>query len=89
MRGMVSVMAKQPHIADNKPTVLSLEAGTYWWCSCGKSQTQPWCDGAHKGSGFSPVKLALDQPKTVALCMCKHSASPTLCDGSHGGLATP
>ena len=75
-----------PVIADKKPAVLDLAAGMYWWCRCGKSQKQPFCDGAHKGSGFAPLEFKLEQPKRVALCQCKHTAGVPFCDGAHKRL---
>ena len=76
----------QPETPDTRPAVLELEPGTYWWCSCGKSATQPFCDGAHKGGSFSPIKFEITEKKTVALCNCKHSKNGALCDGSHSAL---
>jgi CDGSH-type Zn-finger protein len=76
----------EPVIADTKPTVLELAAGTYWWCRCGKSKKQPYCDGAHKGSEFTPLKFELAEAKRVALCNCKHTAGQPFCDGSHKKL---
>lgn len=75
-----------PVIADKQPCQMVLEPGTYWWCSCGKSSTQPFCDGSHKGSEFAPVELKIDKKEEVWLCNCKHSAKPPYCDGSHKKL---
>jgi CDGSH-type Zn-finger protein len=75
-----------PHIAQKAPFVLNAAAGSYWWCACGLSKAQPHCDGSHKGSGFSPLKVDLKEPKTVAWCGCKHSQAGAFCDGSHGKL---
>lgn len=75
-----------PKIAKSSPFVLDMEAGTYFWCSCGKSTKQPFCDGSHKGSEFRPVKMVLDAPKKVAWCGCKHSANKPFCDGAHAKL---
>lgn len=76
----------QPVIFDKKPVVLQLAAGTYYWCSCGQSQNQPYCDGAHKGTEFTPVKFTLDEDKQVALCQCKMSANSPFCDGAHASI---
>ncbi|MEL6674211.1 MAG: CDGSH iron-sulfur domain-containing protein [Bacteroidota bacterium] len=75
-----------PHIAQKAPYALELEAGTYYWCSCGKSSNQPFCDGAHKGSSFTPVKTEITETKKVYLCGCKHSANAPFCDGVHKNL---
>jgi CDGSH-type Zn-finger protein len=76
----------EPVIADKKPTVLELEAGTSYWCSCGQSKNKPFCDGAHKGSGFAPLKFDLAENKKVALCNCKHTGNKPFCDGAHSKL---
>lgn len=76
----------QPNIPQKKPYVLELEAGTYFWCSCGKSNNQPFCDGSHKGSEFSPIKTVLEEGKRVALCGCKHTGNQPFCDGKHKDL---
>ena len=75
-----------PKVAARVPAVLELETGTYYWCACGESQNQPYCDGSHAGTGFSPVKLELPENKRVALCQCKHTDNPPLCDGRHAQL---
>jgi CDGSH-type Zn-finger protein len=74
-------------IAQKSPYAVAVEAGqSYYWCACGQSANQPFCDGSHKGSGFVPVKFEAAESKTVYFCGCKHSASPVLCDGSHAKL---
>ncbi|MEO0537315.1 MAG: CDGSH iron-sulfur domain-containing protein [Cyanobacteria bacterium P01_A01_bin.123] len=76
----------QPNIADTKPAVMELEAGNYFWCSCGNSANQPFCDGAHKGTDFTPLKFTLEEKQQVALCQCKVTQNPPFCDGSHAKL---
>lgn len=77
---------EKPVIAANQPAVLSLEPGTYYWCRCGRSKNQPFCDGAHKGTEFTPMEFTTTEKKTVALCQCKHTKNPPFCDGSHKSL---
>ncbi|ANV88430.1 MULTISPECIES: CDGSH iron-sulfur domain-containing protein [Cyanophyceae] len=78
-------MAK-PTIAAKKPMTLELEAGDYFWCACGKSADQPFCDGSHKGTEFKPQKFTLEEKKKVTLCLCKHTQDAPFCDGSHAKL---
>jgi len=73
-------------IAAKEPAVLELEAGTYYWCSCGKSAKQPFCDGSHEGTDFTPKVVEITEKQTVALCQCKHSKNGAFCDGSHKAL---
>jgi CDGSH-type Zn-finger protein len=80
------MMEKKPESPQMAPYVMELEEGRHWWCACGKSKNQPFCDGSHKGSGFSPVKLELSEKKKVALCGCKHTGNPPFCDGTHKKL---
>ncbi len=76
-----------PTIAQKGPYPVELEAGkSYFWCACGKSANQPFCDGSHKGTGFSPVKFEVAESKTACLCGCKHTGNPPFCDGTHKGL---
>lgn len=73
-----------PVRASNTPFATQVEAGKdYYWCSCGQSKNQPFCDGSHKGSTFTPVKYTADATKEVYFCGCKASANGPLCDGSH------
>ena len=74
--------------AQREPITLELEPGTYWWCACGRSADQPWCDGSHKGLEvkFRPVRVDIDKPGTYTLCACKQTASEPFCDGTHATL---
>jgi len=73
-------------IPQKAPFVIECEAGRYSWCSCGLSSKQPYCDGSHKGTGMTPIKIILEEKKTVAWCGCKHSNNGVFCDGSHNKL---
>jgi CDGSH-type Zn-finger protein len=75
-----------PEIPQKEPFGLQLEPGTYWWCACGRSKNQPFCDGSHKGTGFEPVKTEITSGKKVWLCGCKHTKNPPFCDGTHSSL---
>ena len=76
-----------PQIAQKAPYPVEVEAGkSYFWCACGKSAKQPFCDGSHKGSSFAPVKYTAEESKKVFFCGCKHSARTPLCDGIHKTL---
>ena len=77
----------KPVIASRLPEVLDLKPGEYWWCSCGKSSKQPFCDGSHKGTSFTPQKVEIKEKKKVALCNCKHSSNGPFCDGAHASLS--
>lgn len=77
----------QPEIPQKAPFAVDVEAGkSYWWCSCGRSQRQPFCDGSHAGTAFTPKEYKAEQSKTVYFCGCKHAKDGILCDGSHKGL---
>ena len=76
-----------PVIAQKEPYRLEVEAGkSYWWCACGKSAKQPFCDGSHKGTGFSPVEFKPEAAGIVSFCGCKRSAKAPRCDGTHRTL---
>ena len=77
----------QPVIARRKPYFCVLEKGkAYVWCACGRSKTQPFCDGSHRGSGFSPVEFKAEESGTIPFCGCKNSANKPRCDGTHRSL---
>lgn len=77
----------EPVIARKAPYPVEVEAGkTYWWCSCGKSASQPFCDASHKGSEFVPLQYKAEESKTVYFCGCKMSSNGALCDATHRNL---
>ena len=77
----------EPKIAQKAPYLLDLQPGTYWWCACGQSKNQPFCDGSHKAAGvFTPIKYTATESATVYFCGCKHSGNKPLCDGTHKSL---
>ncbi len=76
----------KPTVAQKGPYVMDLKPGTYWWCACGRSKNQPFCDGSHKGSEFAPVKFELEAAGQVALCGCKQTGTQPFCDGTHNKL---
>lgn len=77
----------EPTIAQKAPYPVEVEAGkTYYWCSCGKSKSQPFCDGSHKGSEFTPVAFTAEKAETKYFCGCKMSANKPFCDGAHNKL---
>ncbi len=76
-----------PIIAGKAPIAIELEKGkTYAWCSCGDSKNQPFCDGAHSGSEFTPKVFVAEESKTAYMCACKSTSNPGFCDGSHASL---
>jgi CDGSH-type Zn-finger protein len=80
-------MIPEAKIAQKGPYPVAVEAGkAYFWCACGRSTNQPFCDGSHRGTGFSPVKYEATESKTVYFCGCKHTASAPICDGTHSKL---
>jgi len=80
-------MTDTPEIAQKAPFGVDVEEGkNYFWCACGRSKTQPFCDGSHKGTGLAPVKYTAEASKKVFFCGCKHSQKAPMCDGTHSRL---
>ncbi|MCB1693685.1 MAG: CDGSH iron-sulfur domain-containing protein [Pseudomonadales bacterium] len=76
-----------PNIAQKAPFGIDVQAGkTYFWCACGKSSKQPFCDGSHADTTFLPVKFECTETKKVFFCGCKHSQTKPVCDGTHNSL---
>ncbi len=73
----------EPEIAQKAPYILEMEPGEYWWCRCGKSKNQPFCDGAHKETDIKPMQFTIGEKKQYALCGCKSSNNQPFCDGEH------
>jgi len=74
----------KPERASDTPYAVEVEAEkSYFWCACGKSANQPFCDGSHKGSEFTPVKFTVKESSKVYFCGCKLTKNQPVCDGSH------
>lgn len=68
--------------ASKAPIDVDVESGkTYWWCACGLSRTQPFCDGSHKGTAFSPLRYRAVEAGTKRFCVCKQTRTPPFCSG--------
>ena len=79
----------KPTIAQKAPYPVNVEAGkTYYWCSCGKSKNQPFCDGSHQGTEFTPKQFTATESKTIYFCGCKQSKNGMFCDGGQDRKST-
>jgi CDGSH-type Zn-finger protein len=77
----------QPTVAQKAPYKVELKEGErYWWCACGLSKSQPFCDGSHKVTEFRPIQYNATETKEAWLCGCKQSAGKPFCDGTHRKL---
>jgi CDGSH-type Zn-finger protein len=79
----------EPVIAKRSPYVLTETHGERFWCACGRSKGQPYCDDSHEGTGIEPVQVMIDKVHKVAWCGCKHTKTPPYCDGSHSKVPPP
>jgi CDGSH-type Zn-finger protein len=76
-----------PEIGGTQPIITNVTQGeTYWWCACGRSASQPLCDGSHSGTEFTPRSWQAPRTGKVAFCTCKRTANAPLCDGSHANI---
>ena len=76
-----------PDIPQKTPLRVDVEEGRkYFWCSCGKSDRQPFCDGSHQGTEFLPLTYVAETTRILYFCACKHTRGAPLCDGSHNSL---
>ena len=76
----------EPMIPQRSPYAVELAPGDYWWCACGQSKRQPFCDGSHKVTNFTPVEFKPTTSEKIWFCACKRSAKKPMCDGSHKRL---
>ncbi|NOX45758.1 MAG: CDGSH iron-sulfur domain-containing protein [Chlorobi bacterium] len=77
---------EKPRIAGYRSKKMDMEPGVYFYCTCGKSINQPFCDGEHKDSCFKPAKVTIEESKMVPWCLCKYSDKGHICDGKHREL---
>lgn len=77
-------MTEQAIVAKKGPYAVDVEEGkTYWWCACGRSNNQPFCDGSHEGTQFKPVEFVAEKTGKIALCGCKRTKNQPRCDDTH------
>ncbi len=77
----------EPVIASYSPVEVEVKEGeSYWWCTCGRSGNQPWCDGSHAGTDFTPQEYVPPRTRTLFLCACKHTKKGPFCDNTHNNL---
>eukprot|EP00730_Choanoeca_flexa_P007672 TRINITY_DN12373_c3_g2_i2.p1 TRINITY_DN12373_c3_g2~~TRINITY_DN12373_c3_g2_i2.p1 ORF type:complete len:118 (+),score=26.76 TRINITY_DN12373_c3_g2_i2:472-825(+) len=81
---MAAAVDQLPNVGGPGPIPVEVEAGkTYYWCACGRSANQPFCDGSHKGTEFKPMAWKAEKTETKYFCACKATGNAPFCDGSH------
>ena len=76
-----------PEVGGRQPIEVAVEAGkSYWWCACGRSKSQPFCDGSHEGTGIEPLEWKVERNRRALLCTCKLTKRPPICDDSHKNI---
>ena len=76
----------KPVIIQKRSLKLEMDPGTYFWCACGKSKDQPFCDGSHKGTKFMPEEVVIEEKQIFPWCMCRYSYKGARCDNKHREL---
>ena len=79
-------MEEKPKVVQKKAYHELLEAGVYFYCTCGLSSRQPFCNGNHEGTSFTPKRFKIPEDSSVYLCGCKYTKNAPYCDGSHKRL---